>query len=152
MTNTGDKKKQVLARLQRYCALQDRSVQKIREKLFSIEGISSDEQDAIVTSLLKDKFLDDERFTENYIRSKINQNRWGQQKIKQGLIRHRIPSDMISRGLKEMDHKTYFRNLNDLLKAKQQTTDDKTKWMRYLLQRGYLIDEVLEVVGGKQNG
>ena len=148
MMNAEDKKKQVLARLQRYCALQDRSVQKIREKLYDIEELSTDEQDEIIARLIEGKFLDDERFTENYIRSKINQNRWGQQKIKQGLIRHRIPSDMIDRGLLKIDHNTYIRNLNDLLKAKQQTTDDKTKWMRYLLQRGYLMDEVLEVMGG----
>lgn len=144
---TEDKKKEVLARMQRYCAREERSEQKVREKLYAIEGLSVMDLEQILSSLLDDHFLDDARFVETYIRSKVNQNKWGKQKIRHGLIRHRIPADKIDRGLAEMDLETYRVNLQELLAAKQRTTDDSTAWIRYLLQKGYEYEEILEVIG-----
>ncbi len=144
---TEDKRKQILSRMERYCAREDRSVQKIREKLYVIEDLSPKDQEEIIISLLEDNFLDDTRFVEAYIRSKINQNKWGKQKIRHGLIRHRIAEDKINRGLAEMNRETYRLNLQGLLVSKQRTTDDSTAWIRYLLQKGYEYDEILAVIG-----
>ena len=144
---TEDKRKQILSRMERYCAREDRSVQKIREKLYVIEDLSPKDQEEIIISLLDDNFLDDTRFVEAYIRSKINQNKWGKQKIRHGLIRHRISEDKINRGLAEMNRETYRLNLQGLLVSKQRTTDDSTAWIRYLLQKGYEYDEILEEIG-----
>lgn len=142
-----DKKKQILARMERYCAREDRSVQKVREKLYVIEDLSLKEREEIIISLLDDNFLDDNRFVEAYIRSKVNQNKWGKQKIRHGLIRHRIAEDQINLGLAEMDLETYRLNLQGLLVSKQKTTDDPTAWIRYLLQKGYEYEEILDVIG-----
>lgn len=141
------KKKQVLSRLQRYCALEDRSIQKVKEKLYDIEDLSHEEREEILSSLLEDSFLDDERFVEAYVRSKINQNKWGRQKIRNGLIRHRIPEKLIDRGLAEMNKQAYRKNLKNLLLARQSMTDDPVAWTKYLLQKGYGYEEVLEEIG-----
>lgn len=142
-----DKKKAVLVRLQRYCAGEDRSVQKIKEKLYKIEDLTDADQEQIIVNLLEDNFLNDERFVEAYIRSKINQNKWGRQKIRHGLIRHHIASELIDDGLERMNHKAYHKNLASLLSAKQTKTEDPTAWIRYLLQKGYVYDEIVEVIG-----
>lgn len=142
-----DKKKQILARMQRYCASEDRSTQQIKEKLFGVTDISEEEIQEIIDTLFEDGFLDEERFLEAYIRSKINQNKWGRLKIRNGLIRHRMPEEMIDRGLESMNKQVYSNNLKNLLLAKQTLTDDPVAWMRYLHQKGYEYDEIMEVVG-----
>lgn len=140
------KKEQILARMQRYCALQDRSIQKIREKLYAIDELTEMDRDAILTSLLKEKFLDEERFVEAFIRSKINQNKWGRNKIVHGLIRHHIPQELIHSGLEQMDKNTYRENLIKLLAGKQKTTEESDKWVRYLLQKGYAYEEIMGLI------
>ena len=133
--------------MQRYCALEDRSIQKVREKLYSIDDLSQSDAQEIIDSLLEDKFLDENRFVESYIRSKVNQKKWGVWKIRHGLIRHRIEEAMIEKGLKQIDASRYRDNLSSLLRAKQNTTDDRAAWIRYLLQRGYEYDEISQVIG-----
>lgn len=141
-----DKKKAVLARLQRYCAREDRSVQKIKEKLYDIEELTAAQKEEIINQLIEEKFLDEKRFVETYIRSKVNQNKWGRQKIKQGLIRHHIPSPLIDEGLLELNKKVYLNNLSILLAAKQKKSEDRVAWIRYLLQKGYLYEEITQVI------
>lgn len=143
---TADQKKQILGRMQIYCALEDRSIQKVMEKLNTIEEISERDRDEIITSLIEDRFLDEERFVESYVRSKVNQNRWGRQKIKHGLIRHQIPDRLIEEGLQNIDRDTYSRNLIDLLDKKKSTSNDPAAWVRYLVQKGYEYEEIMELI------
>lgn len=143
---TEEQKKQILSRMQRYCSLEDRSVQKVREKLLAIEEASESEIDEILSSLIDDRFLDEARFVESFIRSKINQKRWGVQKIKHGLFRHRIPATLIEEGIQNLDRKAYSANLKYLFDTKKSTTDDPGAWIRYLIQKGYLYDEIRELI------
>lgn len=133
-----------LSRMQKYCAREDRSVQKIREKLYEIEDLSQDEKDKIIEQLLEDQFLDDGRFASTFVRSKINQNKWGYEKIKQGLLRHNISDSLLDHSLSQMDQKQYQHNLSHLLMMKQKQTDDFEKLVRFLLQKGYRYGEILD--------
>lgn len=133
--------------MQRYCALEDRSIQKVREKLYAIDDLSDSDTQEIIQSLVEDKFLDDQRFVESYVRSKVNQKKWGVWKIRHGLIRHRIEEALIEKGLQQIDTSRYRDNLTSLLRAKKNTTDDRAAWIRYLLQRGYEYDEISQVIG-----
>ena len=146
MEEIRDPVKKNLSRLQKYCARQDRSVQKIREKLYEITELSSREKAWIIARLEEDLFLDDERFAHTYVRSKVNQNKWGRQKIRQGLMRHRIAEKTIEESMRGIDESRYNKNLKDLLKTKRGQTQDHEKWIRYLLQRGYDYEEVFEAV------
>lgn len=134
--------------MQRYCSLEDRSVQKIREKLMRTEDLTASEKADIISSLLEDNFLNETRFVESFVRSKVNQKRWGIRKIRDGLYRHRIPSDLINEGLTQIDRKKYLDNLTYLLHAKQKTSQDPAAWIRYLAQKGYEYEEILEEIEG----
>lgn len=145
MKNITDEVKNTLSRLQKYCAREDRSTQRIRERLYDSEKLSPDEKEWIIDQLTQDRFLDDERFASTFVRSKVNQNRWGVEKIKHGLIRHKIKDSIIEKSLAEIDRDQYRKNLHYLLKQKRQQTDDFVKLTRYLLQRGYRYEEILDV-------
>lgn len=145
MTNKDEVFKKTLSRMQKYCAREDRSTQKIKEKLYEVEDLSQDDKDEIIRQLLDDRFLDDERFASTFVRSKVNQNKWGVEKIKQGLFRHRIDQKQIDQALRGLDQKQYQSNLLHLLSLKQKQTEDFEKCVRYLLQKGYRYEEILDV-------
>ncbi len=145
---TDSRKNQVLSRMQRYCSLEDRSVQKIREKLMRTEGLTAAEKEDIISSLVEDDFLNEKRFVESFVRSKVNQKRWGIRKIREGLYRHRIPPDLINDGLAQIDAEKYLGNLTHLLSAKQKNSQDPAAWIRYLAQKGYEYEDILEAIEG----
>lgn len=139
-------KEDILARMQKYCALQDRSVQKIWEKLIQIPELSDTDKSEIVESLIEDQFLDDDRFAANYVKSMVNQKKWGKLKIKQGLIRHKIANDILEKSLNNINHGLYINNLKYLYQTKKKNTTDKSKIIRYLQQKGYLFHEIIEIL------
>src|SRR5690625_6666885 len=89
MKKIPDEVKKNLYRLQKYCAREDRSTQRIRERLYSIKELSHNEKEWIIDQLTQDRFLDDERFASTFVRSKVNQNRWGVEKIGRASCRER---------------------------------------------------------------
>jgi len=73
-----------LEKISRYCAIQERSKYDVINKLKSYK-VDQDELQSYIDYLQKNNFLNEERFVELYIRSKINQNEWGPLKIKYSL-------------------------------------------------------------------
>ena len=71
----------ILEKISRYCAVQERCKYDVINKLKSYKA-NQDELESYIEYLQKNNFLNEERFVELYIRSKINQNDWGPLKIK----------------------------------------------------------------------
>lgn len=141
-----EKRNSILKKLQRYCSVQDRSVQKIREQLYDYNDLSDVEKEKIIGELLHDGYLDDERFTENYVRSKVNQNKWGRKKIIRGLHRHKIDEILIERGIEGIDHDRYYSNLTKLYEQKTYPGIEREKLIRFFVQKGYEYDEIISVI------
>lgn len=137
-------KEKALQRMQKYCAIQDQSIQKVREKLFTIEELTNEDRASIIEDLLNDKFLDDLRFAKNYVSSMVNQKKWGRYKIIQGLIRHKISSNHIDVAIETIDSSVYFNNLQHLYQIKKNNTEDKHKIIRFLQQKGYEIQDIFK--------
>ena len=78
-----------LAKLQRYCAYQDRCHQEVRTKLIDL-GVFGDTLEEIITDLIKDNFLNEERFARSYARGKFRMRKWGRIKIRQELKLRKI--------------------------------------------------------------
>lgn len=133
----------IVEKLQRYCEYQDRSELEVRRKMAQLL-VPESERDNLMQQLKEDKFVDDERFTESFIRGKVNQKRWGRIKIRAELQQHGIASDLISRKLAEIDEERYFGNLRCLAEKWRQATPggDTAKLIRHLLTKGYTIDEI----------
>jgi regulatory protein len=109
--------------------------------------------DEILLSLIQDNFLNEERFAEAYCRGKTRINQWGRMKIRQGLQQHRVSEYNIESALDQIDSESYKENMRDLMDRKYRywpaslsTSEKKQKTVRYLLQRGYLYDEIRSVL------
>lgn len=130
-------------RLADRCAMAEVSTGEALEKLRTF-GITGRESHAIVQRLVDERFIDDERFARAYVRDRVNNARWGVNKIRASLRLKGIEQEMIDTALaEELDDETYFGNLAAALRSKGNkmpsplSRDDYGRLARFALGRGY---------------
>ncbi|MBR0540232.1 MAG: RecX family transcriptional regulator [Bacteroidales bacterium] len=143
---------QVLDKMAKYCAYQERCVKDVKDKLKTYD-IAEKEKNIILEYLLDNRFVNDERFAKSFVRGKVNQSGWGVNKIRFHLIQKGIDKDIIEEALGQTDEETYRQRLIEILKAKAKTVkaasdyEKKRKLAAYAIQKGFegsLIWEVLK--------
>lgn len=136
-------------RIQRYCAFQERSHTQVRKKLFDL-GLQSDESELLVSELITDGFLNEERFAKAFAGGKFRMKKWGRNKIEHKLKSQGLSKRCISTGLKEIDSADYQKTLVALLKKKLSEVKEKDifvrrhKVARFAIGKGYEPDLVWE--------
>ena len=136
--------KEALAKLQRYCAYQERCHHEVKEKLSGF-GIWGDWADQIIVRLIEENFLNEERYAGCIVRGKFKYKKWGRIKIIQRLKEKRISPNLIRLSLKEISEEDYLATLQLLIEKKDDSlhlkeTDPfkrKQKIAKYLQQKGY---------------
>ena len=143
---------QVLDKMAKYCAYQERCVKDVKDKLKTFD-ISEEEKTKILDYLLDNRFVNDDRFAKAFVRGKVNQSGWGVNKIRFHLIQKGIDKDIIDEALGQTDNEVYRQRLIDILKTKSKTIkadsdfEKKRKLAAYAMQKGFegnLIWEVLK--------
>lgn len=143
--------KEALEKLRKYCAYQERSHADVSQKMWDLE-IPSEWKDDIVLGLMKENFLNEERFARTYARGKFKIKKWGKVKITHGLKKHEVSKKCIQLALTEIDQDDYLRVLKDTIELKLSQLKEKNHWKRrsaicrFAAQRGFessLINEQL---------
>jgi regulatory protein len=124
-----------------YCAYQERTQQEVRDKLYSL-GLYRDEVEQVLTELIIENFVNEERYAKTYARGKFHLKRWGKVKIEFELKKKKISPFCIRQALKEIDDDEYGRILNQLIHQKllSYTGNEfvvKNKVGRFLINKGY---------------
>lgn len=144
-------KKTGLAKAESYCAYQERSQQEVRNKLYDW-GLWPNEVEEVISELIENNFLNEERFARAYVSGKFNIKRWGKIKIKQGLKLKKITDKMIAIALNTIDYDDYLQTILDTAEKKLPTIKEKEAYKRkyklvsYLLGKGFENDLILEVL------
>ena len=142
---------QVLDKMAKYCAYQERCVKDVRDKLKTFD-LPQKEKDKIIDYLVDNRFVNDERFARSFVRGKINQSGWGLNKIRFHLIQKGIAKDIIDEALGQTDEEVYRQRLIDILKTKSKTIkaetdfEKKRKLAAYAMQKGFEASLVWEVI------
>lgn len=142
---------QVLDKMAKYCAYQERCVKDVRDKLKTYD-ISQEDRDKILVFLLDNRFVNDERFAKSFVRGKVNQSGWGMNKIRFHLMQKGIAKEIIDEALGQTDEEVYRQRLIDILKTKSKTVkaetdyEKKRKLAAYAMQKGFEGSLVWEVV------
>ena len=142
---------QVLDKMAKYCAYQERCVKDVRDKLKTFD-IPQEARDKILDYLLDNRFVDDDRFAKSFVRGKINQSGWGLNKIRFHLMQKGIAKEIIDEALEQTDEETYHQRLIDILKTKSKTIKSETdfekkrKLAAYAMQKGFEGSLVWEVL------
>lgn len=143
---------QVLDKMAKYCAYQERCVKDVRDKLKTFE-IPEEEKTKILDYLLDNRFVNDERFAKSFVRGKVNQSGWGVNKILFHLVQKGIDKDIIEEALGQTDEEAYRQRLIEILKTKAKTVktandfEKKRKLAAYAMQKGFesaLVWEILK--------
>jgi len=141
-------KKQALAKAESFCVYQERSQKEVRYKLVEW-GMRGDELEEILSELIVNNFLNEERFAKSYASGKFNIKKWGRIKIKQGLKLKGVPDRILQKALYSLDDDDYMQTLENLaIKKANNITESnplkrKMKLMTYLQGRGFESDLIL---------
>jgi len=148
--NIGTEK--ALQKIGQFCAYQERNHKEVKEKLYSY-GLYKDQVEELMSKLIQENFLNEERYAIAYAGGKFRAKDWGKNKIKYGLKQHQVSDYCIKKALKTIDDEEYVKTLQKLYAAKEKTLKSeknifikKRKIQQYLMQKGYevsLINELL---------
>lgn len=139
---------EALKKLQHYCAYQDRCHSEVRTKLISIK-VYGDELERIMTDLIEEDFLNEERFAQSYVRGKFRIKKWGRYKILKGLKFKRISAYCIKKGMQEIDEEEYCQTLEQLLIKRldnDATFEEVGKAAKFAITKGYESPLVWETI------
>ena len=143
---------QVLDKMAKYCAYQERCVKDVRDKLKTYD-IPEEEKAKILEFLLDNRLVDDERFAKSFVRGKVNQSGWGVNKIRFHLIQKGIAKEIIDEALGQTDEEVYRQRLIEILTTKAKTVkaasdfEKKRKLAAYAMQKGFEGNLVWDVLG-----
>lgn len=146
-------KEQALQKLKQYCSYQERSHYEVKQKLWDL-GVRRAEHDEIISALIEEDYLNEERFAKAFAGGKFRMKDWGRKKIYYALKEKQVSEYNIKKAMKEIDDEEYKKILQDLGEKKYALLKDeqylvrKKKTMDYLLQKGYEADLVTRVVNG----
>ena len=120
-------------------------------------GMSDEAQARVMQRLVSERYVDDERYTQAFVRDKIRYNKWGRRKVEQALWQKHIDKDIREQILNEVDDDEYLSVLRPLLKQKQKTLKGGTdyernqKLVKFALQRGFTYDIIRQCIDGDIN-
>jgi regulatory protein len=124
------------------CARREYCSGEIRAKLESW-NLNDSEINSVISTLIKEDFVNDKRYTEAFVRDKYRHNKWGKVKIAAHLKAKNISSEQISSALASLDEDQYRQMIRDTLdshrkfvKAKNQY-DLKGKLLRFGFSKGF---------------
>ncbi len=143
---------QSFPKIKQYCAYQERCHSEVRDKLYSF-GLNKKEIEEIISILIKENYLNEERFAIHFAGGKFRMKGWGKIKIKQALKFKQVSDYCIKKALKEIDSKQYQKTFQKLIDQKLNTLKSeknifmkKRKLQDYLLQKGFENDLVREAI------
>ena len=141
---------QALQSLMRMCARSERSSGDAL-RLMKRWGVADDEARKALSRLLAERFIDDRRFAEAFVRDKLNLSGWGAYKIKMSLRTKGVAREIIEEVISQMIDATNMKErLEDIMQRKLRTLkysstyEAKTKLIRFAASRGYDIEEAVE--------
>jgi regulatory protein len=125
-----------------YCAYQERAHQEVRDKLFAF-GLYSGEVDEILSHLVTEGYLNEERFARAFAGGKFRVKNWGRIKIIHELEARGLTKNCIHSGMKEINEADYLDVLQTLLKKKSAQLDGENSFVKsnklakYAIQKGF---------------
>jgi regulatory protein len=143
---------EILQKLARYCAYQERCVQELEQKMKTFEVTPSD-YPFYLEWLRENNYLNEARFVEIFVRSKFNQKSWGRTKINYELRKRGISASLLASAWDGIDDADYIEKARALLKKKKDEIKTGTSPQRYQkcynfgLSKGYesaLVRELLK--------
>jgi regulatory protein len=152
MNNKYHSKEEALHKAKQYCAYQERCHSEVKEKLYSL-GMNKNEVDELLSELISNNYLNEERFAIEFAGGKFRIKQWGRVKIKYALKQKQVSEYCIKIALAAIDERDYNKTLEKLfeqklktLKAEKNIFIKKRKLQDYLLQKGFETSVISKLI------
>ncbi len=147
-----EKYKQLIEVVRRFCSYQERTPNEVKEKIKKTNKDINDYELIQIISVLKDEgYLDEKRFLQNYINSKVRVNKWGRNKIRFELEKKKISMELIKQYLNNIDEEEYGAVLEKIIRSKVKNKDintlsvaEKQKLIRFALSKGFEYELIVK--------
>ena len=133
------------------CAQAEHCQWEMLEKMRRWE-VPEEAQARVMQRLVKERYVDDGRYAQAFVKDKIRYNKWGRRKVDQALWQKHIDENIRKRVLDEVDDDEYLKVLRPLLKQKRKSTKANSdyelnqKLMRFALGRGFTFDIIRQCI------
>lgn len=140
---------EILYKLATKCSVSEQCLSDIEAKL-SRYDLTEEERTHILRHLVEEKYVDDRRYAEAYVKDKYRFNKWGRIKIAQGLRMKGIDTETIKSAMGAIDEEEYMDILRDLIKAKRRSTRGSSEYeingklIRFATGRGFEFAAIRE--------
>lgn len=125
----------------------------VREKLLGWGG-SEEDADEIITYLIEERYIDNQRYANSYTRDKFRFNHWGKYKISMMLRSKDICNEIIEEALNQIDEEEYLEKLEQILRDKLRSLkysseyEKKGKLFKFAQSRGFESSAISKVIDG----
>ena len=142
---------EIKQKLVNYCVYQDRCHKEVEQKMWDYLLIPEAKEE-ILLYLMKENYLNEERFTRSYIRGKFYMKSWGRNKIRNHLKFKGVPEKLINSCFDEIDEDDYYKTLTKLYHNYEsklkglQAYQKKSKTIKYLLSKGFEYEEITQLI------
>lgn len=145
---------QALESLRLSCARAERAPSDVRRSMMRWR-MDSDDIDAIMEILIRDNYLDEERYAAAFVRDKMSMGSWGRMKIEYGLRAKSISREAISRAMEQLEPERQSEELEQLLRRRYERERPRTentyaltsKLIRWAMGRGYDYEQIRSTLG-----
>jgi len=116
--------------------------------------LSREETTKVIEYLLKEKFLDQQRYATSFVSDKFRFNKWGKIKLAYALRQKQVEENYIREALSQLPAEAYQKVLRDLLSAKARTLKEQDTWSRrnkllaFAQSHGFEVDLALAIIEG----
>ena len=142
----------VLDRMRNLCSRREYCRSDIMKKVLKALDGNKAGAEKIIETLVREKYIDEIRYSSAFARDKASIAGWGETKIRYMLSAKGIPRDTISLALEEIDEGKAAGRLEKLMENKFKSLKDdpqcRMKMLRFALGRGYGYEEVSSVLDG----
>ena len=146
--------KVVFQKLSAICARAEHCQHDMLEKMRQW-GVDQEVQARVMERLLKERYVDDERFARAFVHDKVKYNQWGRRKVEQALWLKHIDEHVARTALDEIEENDYLSVLRPMLKQKRKsllsgkTLSDyelNVKLMKWAMGRGFTMDVIKQCI------
>lgn len=134
---------ELLQRAMRACSAREYCISDIEALLERWGADSAETRTRIIGRLIKEKFIDEQRYSRAFVLDHFRHSLWGRVKISMALKQKKVNPEAIASGMEAIDEDEYLQLLQKILsdqrrriKAKNRL-DLKGKLLRYALGKGF---------------
>lgn len=114
--------------------------------------LSREETAEVIEYLLKEKFLDQQRYASSFVNDKFRFNKWGKIKLAYALRQKQVEEPFIREALSRLPEEAYINVLRDLLTSKARTLKEQDAWSRknkllaFAQNHGFESEAALQII------